>query len=184
MNQATKIEDLTVSTTELSTVLGLSLRRVQQLIQDGTIPKTAKGKFPLVKAVTAYIGTINARTPSEASAKVEMDRRTAEARLKAAKARMAELETKELEGKMHRAEDVKAIMEDMVFTIRSAILTLPARLALDVAHTDDPAECQAIIRKEVFEILKELAAHEYDPEQYAERVRERHNMEEPETEDE
>lgn len=183
MNEAKKIEDLTVSTTELSTVLGLSLRRVQQLIQDGIIPKESKGKFPLCRAVVAYIATVNAKTPSEAVAKVEMDRKTAEARLKAAKARMAELETKELEGKMHRAEDVRAITEDMVFTIRSALLTLPARVALEVAHTDNPAECQTIIRKEVLEILKELARHEYDPEKYAERVRDRNRMEDPEVQE-
>ena len=177
MNKTDKIENLNLNTTELATVLGVSARRVQQLVQDGTIPKASRGKFPIVKAVAAYIEMIASRKPSEAEAKVELDRKTAEARLKAAKASMAELEQAELERKMHRAEDVKVIMEDLVYTIRSALLTLPARLAMDVSHADSPAECQTIIRKEVLEILKELANHEYDPEKFAELVKDRYNKE-------
>ncbi|MBQ2361997.1 MAG: hypothetical protein II287_00115, partial [Bacteroidaceae bacterium] len=46
---------------------------------------------------------------------------------------------KELEGKMHRSEDVEAVMTDLVYTIRSMLMALPGRLAVDVVSTKTAA---------------------------------------------
>lgn len=62
---------------------------------------------------------------SEEDIKLEKTKKTADVTLKASKARIAKMEADELQGKMHRAEDVAAMTEDLVFTIRSSLNAMP-----------------------------------------------------------
>ena len=80
---------------------------------------------------------------------------------------------------MHRSEDVEAVMTDLVYTIRSMLMALPGRLAVDVFGAGSAAEASDLIRAEVYKILAELAGYRYDPEVYAQRVREREGWIEP-----
>ena len=97
--------------------------------------------------------------------------------MKASKAQIAKMEADELRGKMHRSEDVAAMTEDLIYTIRGSLMALPGRLAVDVATVTTPAEAAEIIRKEVHALMRELANYQYDPEKYEERVRERRKWE-------
>lgn len=74
---------------------------------------------------------------------------------------------------MHRSEDVEAVMTDLVYTIRSMLMALPGRLAVDVVSAKTAAEASEVIRAEVYKVLEELAGYKYDPEEYARRVRDR-----------
>lgn len=177
MAEAKITDETTVSTTELARILGLSARRIQQMAQDGTVPPASRGRFRLSDSVQRYITFITGNKMSEDEQKVEKTRRMAEAQIKAAKATVAKLEAKELQGKMHRSEDVQAITEDMANTLRSLLLALPGRLAVDVHHADSAAEASVIIRKAVHEVMDELSRYQYDPGKYEELVRERMNWE-------
>ncbi len=171
-----KISAKTLATVaELAIVLGLSSNRIYQLIQDGVISSAQRGKYPLVDSVQRYIAHLGRDAVTEDEVKLDKMKRTAEARLKAAKAKMAELEAKELEGKMHRSEDVAAMTEDLIYEIRGALMALPGRLAVDVAACGSAAEAAEIVRREVYQVMNELAGYQYDPQKYAERVRERMN---------
>ena len=94
-------------------------------------------------------------------------------KIKNAKAETSELELKELQGKMHRSEDVANMTEDLIFAIRGMLISLPGRLAVDTAAVETPAEASELIRKEVYKIMSELSEYKYDPKKYEERVRER-----------
>ena len=177
-------EDTEVNTTELASVLGLSGRRVQQMIQDGTLLTVAKGRLRLADAVQRYIKFISADPVDEEDAKIEKGRRKAEATMKASKATIARLEAQELQGKMHRSEDVAAMTEDLIYTIRGALNALPGRLAVDIVTANTPAEASEIIRKEVYKVMRELAGYRYDPKKYEERVRERRDWSERDDDDE
>lgn len=177
-------EDTEVNTTELASVLGLSGRRVQQMIQDGTLLTVAKGRLRLADAVQRYIKFISADPVDEEDAKIEKGRRKAEATMKASKATIARLEAQELQGKMHRSEDVAAMTEDLIYTIRGALNALPGRLAVDIVTASTPAEASEIIRKEVYKVMRELAGYRYDPKKYEERVRERRDWSERDDDDE
>ena len=83
-----------------------------------------------------------------------------------------------LQGKMHRSDDVEAIMTDLVYTIRSMIIALPGRLAVDVAEAKTASEASEIIRKECHILLNELSNYKYDPAEYAKRVRDREGWQE------
>lgn len=165
--------DTEVSTTELACVLGITGRRIRQLAEDGQLDKVGKGTFNLAASVQRYISGLSRQTASEEDAKMDKGKRQAEVMLKSAKAEMARLEMKELQGKMHRSEDVKAMTEDLVYTIRSALMALPGRLAVDVCAAQTAAEASEIVRKEVALVMRELSEYRYDPKKYEERVRER-----------
>ena len=62
---------------------------------------------------------------------------------------------------------------DLVFTIRSMMLALPGRLAIDLAPIDKPAEISERIKQEVHAILQELSNYTYDAEAYKKRARDR-----------
>ena len=160
--------DTTVTTKELAIVLGLSTRRIQQLVQDGQFEAVKRGRYNLAKSVARYMELNNKEVTDE-----ERERAQADLSIRKAKAVIAVSEAKELQGKMHRSEDVAELTEDLVFTIRGMLLALPGRLAVDVSAVDDPAEAAELIRTEVFAIMDELANYRYDPKKYEDRVRER-----------
>jgi phage terminase Nu1 subunit (DNA packaging protein) len=51
----------TVSVTTLSKLLNLTPMRIQQLAQEGVIPKTGRGVYPLVPSVQGYVKYLQAR---------------------------------------------------------------------------------------------------------------------------
>lgn len=169
-----------VDSKTIAVLFGVTTRRVQQLTQEGIISATKQGnanRYDLLATIQKYIRYLteraNGREPSKKDVEVEGRKLEAEADLKRSKADMAALQLKELEGKMHRSEDVEAVMTDLVYTIRSMLMALPGRLAVDVVAAQTAAEASEIIRAEVYKILEGLAAYKYDPEEYARRVRDR-----------
>lgn len=158
----------------------LSDRRVQQLAKEGVLPaaSTRPYKFDLLPTVKAYIKYLSDKANGKEAknadtAKAEADKLRAEADLKQSKAKIAEMQLKELEGKMHRSEDVEAMTNDLVYAVRSMIMALPGRLAMDVVRAGTANEASALIRAECHIILNELAGYQYDPELYQRRVRDR-----------
>ncbi|MBR1630239.1 MAG: hypothetical protein IJ680_00110 [Paludibacteraceae bacterium] len=167
----------------MASLFNLSERRVQQLAKEGVIEgRKVDGvyQFDLLPTVRKYITYLSdkANGRDQKNRKTEEEKLAAEADLKRAKADMAELQLKELRGQMHRSEDVEAITTDLVYTIRSMIIALPGRLAVDVAAVDTAPEASEIIRRECYQVLEELSNYKYDPEEYAKRVREREGWKE------
>jgi len=162
--------DTTVKTTALAAIVGVSARRIQQLAQDGVLESDGKGQFKLYDSVQRFI---EMRSREKELTKSEKDRDEAEVSMKKAKAIVAVLEAKELQGKMHRSEDLAAFTEDLIFTIRGMLLALPGRLAVDAAATSTAADAAELIRQEVYKVMEELSRYKYDARKYEERVRER-----------
>ena len=164
----------------IAKLFGVTDRRVQQLAKEGVIPAVQKKpyKFDLLPTVQAYIKYLSEKAngkeqKSNDTVQAEADKLRAEADLKQSKAKIADMQLKELEGKMHRSEDVEAMTNDLVYTVRSMIMALPGRLAMDVVQVTTANEASALIRSECYKILNELAGYKYDPEAYQRRVRDR-----------
>lgn len=170
-----------VKTADICRMTGKSNQWIGQLTSQGTInkSKTSHGMmYDIVKTSAEYISMLEDRIASfKEPDDNEMSKLAAEAKIKQSKAIISVLEAKEVQGKMHRSEDVAEIISDLVFTMRSALLALPGRLAIDVAQTKTAAEASDLIRKEVYLIMDELAKYEYDPKKFEERVRERRKWE-------
>lgn len=172
----------------IAKIFGVSTRRVEQLKTEGVIKGQGKPtKYDLLPTIQAYIRYLsdkaNGREKKESDAQLETEKLTAEKRIKMAKAEMAELELKELKGDLHRASDVEAITTDHVMFVRSMLMAMPGKLAVDVATIQTAPEAAERIKQEVYAILQQLSDYRYDPEEYKKRVRERQGWNELQGED-
>lgn len=169
----------------IAKIFGVSTRRVEQLKAEGIIKGQGKPtKYDLLPTIQAYIKYLsdkaNGREKKMTDAQLETDKLEAEKRIKTAKAEMAEMELAELQGKLHRAEDVEAITTDHVLFLRSMLMAMPGKLAVDLAGDHTAAEQADVVRKEVHHILEQLAGYRYDPDEYKKRVKERQGWDHPE----
>lgn len=162
----------------IARLFGKTVRRIQQLTQDGILPveETPEGRrYDLLPTITRYIKYLEARADRNNPRMEEKQEKKldAEIKFKQAKADKMKLELDELKGRMHRAEDIEKLTNELVFSVRSMFLALPGRVAMDLAALNTAPEVSAYLAKHVAYLLDELATHEYDPEKYAELVRER-----------
>lgn len=166
------------STQVIAKIFGVSTHRVEQLKTEGVIKGQGKPtKYDLLPTIQAYIRYLsdkaNGREKKETTAELEEAKLRAEVDIKEAKAKAAQMELKELQGKMHRAEDVEAITTDHVLFLRSMLMAMPGKLAVDLAGTHTAPEQADRVKREVYYLLERLAEYRYDPEEYRARVRER-----------
>ncbi len=173
-----------VKTADICSMIGKSNQWVGQLTSQGTLNKSATrhgAYYNLIDTIRAYCEMLEERSDAtpvdEEDEKIEKSRRKADAKIKTSKAVIAELQAKEMQGKMHRSEDVAKMTEDLIYAIRGALIALPGRVSLEVAALSDPAEVSVVIQREVFKIMEELSEYRYDSKKYEERVRARLNME-------
>lgn len=167
-------------TVDIAKLFGVSVRRIQQLTQDGvlhtksvTINGRNSKRYYLAETVQEYMKHVSAKAEGKGSKGLQDRVQENEARIKDAKATKLEMELQELRGEMHRSEDVEAVTNELVYSIRSMILALPGRLAVDTFSSSSAAEASDLIRQECYQILSELSDHQYDPEKYKSYVRER-----------
>ena len=176
-----------VKTADICSMLGVSNQWVGQLTSQGTLNKmqTDHGKlFNLTDSIRAYMDSQNDKIKKTAEEKkMDKARATAEVKLKVAKATVAELQAQELRGKMHRSEDVQVFTQELIDTVKNALLSLPGRLAVEVSLCDTAEECSALIQEAIRDVLNELSEYDYDPEKYEAMVRERQNLDEKAEED-
>jgi AcrR family transcriptional regulator len=88
-----------------------------------------------------------------------------------AKREKAELELAELRGFMHHADDVRAVMSDMLARFKARIRAIPAGVAPALATESDPAAIMDILTRETNAALQELA--EYDPDEFRKKSKRR-----------
>ena len=174
-----------VETKQIALLFGLTVRRIQQLTQDGILQTEMVGrqrKYDLLGSVRRYIEYLQKRVSEKGTgngtqedADNESRKLRADADFKQAKAEMAQLELDEIQGKLHRSEDVEAMTNDLVFNVRSMMLhlPLPGRLAIDLAAITEPTEISNRVKREVDAILIDLSNYKYNPEAYKKRVRDR-----------
>lgn len=172
----------------IAKLFGVSTRRVEQLKTEGIIKGEGKPtKYDLLPTIQAYIKYLsdkaNGREKKELDSKNDSKKLSGEARLKLAKAEIEEMKLKELRSELHRADDVEAIMTDHVLYLRSMLLGLPGKLAVDCAKLDKAPEVADLIKKEVYNILESLADYEYDEEVFKQRVRDREGWNEQREDD-
>lgn len=166
------------TTQVIAKIFGVSTRRIEQLKAEGVIKGQGRPtKYDLLPTIQAYIKYLSdkahGREQKESDTENESRKIKADADLKATKAEIADLELQELKGEMHRSEDVEALTSDLVFTIRSMMLALPGRLAIDLATINKPTEISERIKQEIHAILLELSNYKYDAAAYKKRVRDR-----------
>lgn len=167
-------DDGTISSEQFIQIVGLtSSRRAQQLVTEGVVNAVkVKGKyrFPFPKAVQEYIiywqnKALN-RTTNKDDQQLEKEKLEADVKYKTAKARKAELETKELEGKMHNSEDVEVVYNLLVYSARNMLEAFPARTASLCVGKKTASEIQAVLEEEARRCMLELRNVDYTHEDF------------------
>lgn len=163
----------------IARLFGKTTRRIQQLTQDGILPteETPSGRrYDLLPTITRYIKYLEDRAenkqPQSMQEKLEA-KLDAEIKYKNAKADKAKLELSEIKGVMHRAADIEKLTNELVFSVRSMLLALPGRVAMDLAAINTAPEVSQYMARHVEALLDELATHEYSPDGYRQLVRDR-----------
>lgn len=171
----------------LADLFEVSPARITQLTDDGVLRRYTLDigkRYNLVESVRGYVRFLRESSRQRAESPLVDEKLDVEIRLKRAKAQRAEIELKELSGKVYRWEDVRDVMNGYVFEVRSMLMSLPGRLAREVAREMSAEEASVLIRAEVNEVLGGLTHFEFDPEIYRQRIRERNGTVQDEEDDE
>ncbi len=166
-----------VKTADVSVILGKSDQWVGNLAQKGILVKvkTPKGNlFDLAASIKGYLELLGEQNSKDPEIK-ELDKKKKQLdnSIKASKAIKENLLAKELQGEMHRSEDVRAMTEDLLFAVKNGLTTLIGRLSVEIAGVSDPADIPSVIKREVYLILDQLSNYKYDSRKYKQRVDER-----------
>lgn len=143
-----------VGTSQLALILGLTDSRIRQLERSGIITKVGRGRYDLASAVQGYCAYLKESVEKQEglSEKDLLDR---------TRRKKLELEIQIMQGELHRAEDVKRVMNQMLGAFRARCLGIPHKLAPQLLNKNELSVIQAAIKKEIHETLSELS--DYDP---------------------
>lgn len=173
-------ENVLLTAEEMASWFGVTRRRVEQLTRDGIIEaaETRPLRYALKETVRNYIQHLAAKAggrpgKSMSEQQAMKEKLVAEADLKQSKAEIARMELDELKGRLHRSDDVEAMTNNLALNVRSAILALPGRLAMDLAPMTTASEISARIKQECDAVLNDLSQYKYDRGEYMKRSRAR-----------
>lgn len=179
--------ETTFTKAEFAKLVGLSTRSIEKAVEGQKVtPLQMRPMLFTIEEVAKFIkmrlDEAQCKEKDQIAKDKELSKLDGEARIKQAKAEIEEMKLEELRGSLHAAEDVKAIVTDHALYIRSMLLAMPGKLAVDVANITTAAEAADRIKREVYYILNCAADYQYDPEEYAKRVREREGWKEMDVE--
>jgi len=148
-------ERLTYPVTTIAKLLDLTDRRVQQLANDGVIPRAERGRYDLIATVQGYVRFLRERA---FGAVANTDAHTEKTRLTAAQASIAEMTEMEMRGELVRAGDVRREIYTASRQIRNTMLTMPDRIASKLVTVDDGLVIHEMLEAEVTVMLEDVAA--------------------------
>lgn len=131
--------------------LSIGTSRIGELARDGVLPRvvTLGGhRYPVKSCVQAYVTHL--RETAAAARKIDPDLAAAKLALTEANAVKVELQNAKAKGELLAAGEVRAVWAGIAADLRSRLLALPKRMALDRAAT-------ARIDRELRAALEDLA---------------------------
>lgn len=146
-----------ITAKELAEIIGISERRVNQLVKDGGIFfKELDGKFDVQKSVENFYK--NKFNDADSKASYD-DERAKHERIKRER---ASLHLKVLKGELHKTKDVEEAMTTMIVNAKQKLLGLPTKAAPMVIGYKDITSIQKILDQIVEEALMELVEYSAD----------------------
>jgi phage terminase Nu1 subunit (DNA packaging protein) len=149
-----------VSTEELSQFVGVDPRRIQQLTQEGVIKKEPgnkkTAKYDFVRNVHSILQYYRQKSDSRRSGDSE-EMKNAKERQAMAKAKLEELKLAQLEGDLHRAEDIERIIGAMLTRLRINLLAIPMGLAPILRDMDNTMEIAEKLDERMRRVMHEAA---------------------------
>lgn len=160
--KVTDIDSLTVSAAVLGNIFGVTDRRIRQMAEEGIITRVSKGRYNLVESLKNYILSLKLAVDSnnEENPDGELDIDEEKALHERVKRHISELKLQTMKGELHKAEDVEAVMSDMLSAFKTRMMNIPSKVA-PVLEERDAGYIKEKLTTEVTEALNELK--DYDP---------------------
>lgn len=145
----------------IASLFGVSVRRVQQLTQEGIISttKTSEGnRYELAPTIQKYIQYLSEKAYGKSKSEKEMELREqkmqAEIALKESQGEMHRLKTEIASGRYIDIEEVKMDYSRFFISFKKFALSLPSRLSGRISGHCDPMEIRAIEKDLNAEIIR------------------------------
>ena len=149
-----------VSVQVIARLLMISERRVQQLVNEGIIPRSESRRYSLEDSVQAYILYLQGKNVGKGlEDEGAIDFHVEKARLTKIQADKAQLELDEMAGELVKAEDIEKELYSKITDCKNRLLGIPSKAAPIVAAETSAGSCQKIISELVYEALEELSAN-------------------------
>lgn len=160
--KVTDIDSLTVSAAVLGNIFGVTDRRIRQMAEEGIIVRVAKGRYNLVESVKNYILSLKLAVDSAGNDNPdgELNFEEEKALHERVKRHISEMKLQTMKGELHKAENVKRVMTDMLSAFKTRVLNIPAKVA-PILEDRDAGYIKERLTAEVTETLNELK--DYDP---------------------
>lgn len=153
----------------IADLFGVSVRRIQQLTQDGIIAttKTADGRrYELEPTVKNYVRHLSdkahGKSKSESEAKLKEQKLRAEIALKESQGELHRLRTEIAVGKYISVEEVKLDYSRFFVAFKKFAMSLPRKLTRQLSGAADPVEVRRIeseLRKDIQRELREFVVN-------------------------
>lgn len=134
--------------------LDVTERRVRQLRDEKVIAEVRPGLYNLTETNHRYINYLRKRNPESEEV---IDYNTERAKLVRAKRKNEEYELQLRERQLHAADDIEAVMTDMLVNFKSRMMAIPSKLSPILCKKTDKAEIFALMKEQIDEALNELS---------------------------
>lgn len=149
------IADLTVPVAAVAKVLGVTSRRVQQLAKEGRFPKAARGLYPLLACIRAYIAFQQEQIESsDRNDEYDLER----TRRERANAELAELTVRVRKEELVDRADAELALIELASTITTRLRALPTTTAPLIHAVKTTRQAEALLRRQIDSALEDLAA--------------------------
>lgn len=160
--KVTDIDSLTVSAAVLGNIFGVTDRRIRQMAEEGIIVRAAKGRYNLVDSLKNYILSLKLAVDSNDGDNPdgELNFEEEKALHERVKRNISEMKLQTMKGELHKADDVRHVMTDMLSSFKTRMMNIPAKVA-PVLEDRDAGYIKERLTSEVTEALNELK--DYNP---------------------
>lgn len=153
----------------IAQLFGVTVRRVQQLTQEGIIStvSTPEGRrYDLAPTIQRYIKYLSdkayGKSRSEAEAKLKENKLKAEVALKESQSELHRLRTEIAAGRYVSVEEVKLDYSRFFISFKKFALSIPSKIAGRLAGFVDPVEVRQLeneLQKEIAKLLKSFVVN-------------------------
>ena len=159
--------EVVVNAKILAKVLGVGVRQITNLHQQGVCVKNKSGRYLLIPSVQNYIKRLRVEA-SAGKGSSEPDENVEEIAIEKAKhesikRQMSELRLQLMRGQLYEEAKVRMVMSDMLTNFKQKLQTMPSKLSTKI-EGKSAGEINQILTDEIIEVLMELS--EYNPEQF------------------
>lgn len=151
-------DEIEITGDALAEAIGVSRRRVHQLVNEGVLKKNENKKF-LIENIRQYCEYLRSgMTETKADTQAEYwEKKTLH---EDTRQEMAAIKLAKIKNEMHSAADVERVLTGMLAVFRSKILAIPSKVSLKLANKNS-SDIRKTLSGELREALLELS--EYDP---------------------